>query len=237
MVSRVGKWSPQVKSEQLFSLLRGPALAVVTDMPELDQDDFDKVMLALQERFDPPHQQDQYRDLLTCRIRNPGESVTDLAADIRRMVKLGYPKADLAAREDRAVDVFRDALNDEAHEWAVRQSNPQTLQEALAAALKYESHKQKRLRKRGVVSQVMAVNVSEVPVTVAKSPDLSSILERIEKLETNSDRQKLFKNPCWNCDEVGHNAKTCPRPKNAAKINQKFKEYNDRSKNLKKLSH
>ena len=76
---------------------------------------------------------------LKLRRRIPGESLTSLHRDIRRLMALAYPKLERRARESIASDCFLDALDDPDMALKVRERAPADLDEALATAMRLEA--------------------------------------------------------------------------------------------------
>jgi hypothetical protein len=84
-----------------------------------------------------------YRAQMNARIRTN----TDLAQDVKRLVRLAYPTAPSEVRGSLEYRCFRDALNDHEMEWTVCQSSSECIEEALNLALKYEAFQMSRHRK------------------------------------------------------------------------------------------
>ena len=82
------------------------------------------------------HQAEVHRMKLKNRVRRREESLTELAEDVERLIRLAYPGADAPMM---GVDHFIDALQEEDMRLKVRQSQPKTLREAVKSALELES--------------------------------------------------------------------------------------------------
>ena len=74
------------------------------------------------------------------RTRKREESLAELMEDIERLARLAYPDAAPAMLELLAKDQFIDSLTDEDTKLKIRQSRPDSLQQALEAALELESY-------------------------------------------------------------------------------------------------
>ena len=94
-------------------------------------------MTALENRFGTAHQGELHRMKLRNRIRKREESLGELMEDIEL---LAYPDAAPAMLELLAKDQFIDSLTDEDTKLRIRQNRPETLQQALEAALELESY-------------------------------------------------------------------------------------------------
>ena len=76
---------------------------------------------------------------LKTRLRCEKETLSELAQDVNRLVRLAYPSATVDVREQLSKDYFIDALNDHELEWAVLRGKPESVDNALKLALEYES--------------------------------------------------------------------------------------------------
>ena len=65
------------------------------------------------------------------RTRKREESLAELMKDVERLARLAYPDAAPAMLELLAKDHFIDSLTDEDTKWKIRQSRPDSLQQAL----------------------------------------------------------------------------------------------------------
>ena len=92
-----------------------------------------------------------FRPLIDTRTRKKGESLPELAQDIKRLVRLPYSQAPQETQDSIAYRCSREAINDFDVAWAITQSNIDTTDDALNLALKYEafhsSHRRPFLRK------------------------------------------------------------------------------------------
>ncbi len=64
---------------------------------------------AIEQRFDPEHQEEMFRAELKNIVRKSKESILELAQGIRRMAKRAYPNAAHALLETLTKDHFLDA--------------------------------------------------------------------------------------------------------------------------------
>ena len=97
-----------------------------------------KLIRVLTKRFGGTEQADKYRLEVKYRRRKPGESLRTLHAEIRKLVKLAFPKLEHKARELMACDYFIDSLNDPNQTLKVRERSPKDLDLALKIALQLE---------------------------------------------------------------------------------------------------
>ena len=97
-------------------------------------------MTALENRFGTAHQAELHRMKVRNRTRKREESLAELMEDIERLARLAYPDAAPGMLELLSKDQFIDSLTDEDMKLKIRQNRPETLQQALEAALELESY-------------------------------------------------------------------------------------------------
>ena len=96
----------------LKAALTGDAGQVLWDTDPVAIDSLSKLTTLLRSRFSGSRQADKCKMDLKLRRRKPGESLTSLHRDIRRLMALAYPKLERRARESIASDCFLDELDD-----------------------------------------------------------------------------------------------------------------------------
>jgi len=85
--------------------------------------------------------EEKFQTELRCRRRNKGESLRELARDIRRLMTLSYPGEQSSLSEHIARDAFLSALADPGFELKIREREPMDLDDALRIAQRYEVFK------------------------------------------------------------------------------------------------
>lgn len=185
-VAMLNKWTNLTKTMKLIACLQDVALATLGDIDTENLPSYDDLINTLTKRFAPKNQTELYKTQIDSRIRKKGESLTDLAQDIKRLVRLAYPQAHQDIRESLACRSFRDALNDSDLEWALIQGNTDTIDESLNLALKYE-----------------AFHLSTKKPTLRQvSEDDSSGPRRTYESKTYTRNQN--KGVCFYCGKPGH---------------------------------
>jgi hypothetical protein len=127
----------------------------LNDLLHEDRYDYEKLDEALRECYGTDDQAELFKAKLRSRVKTKEESLQELAHDIRRLVRLAYPKAAARMHEDLTKDQFIEALGDGEVRWSVFQARPKNITEALKVAMELEAFKESeksRLRKsiRGV---------------------------------------------------------------------------------------
>ncbi|VDI23685.1 Hypothetical predicted protein [Mytilus galloprovincialis] len=169
--------------------MQGAALATVGHIDTNNPPSYNDLMQTLNKRFSPPNQSEMYMTQIDARIRRRGESLPELAQDIKRLVRLANPTAPLDVQDNLAYRAFRNALNDQELEWAIVQTSTDTIDEALHLALKYEAYHLSRKRP-SLRYQTNEPNTKSSKTSYTKEQDDQS-------------------NLCYYCHKPGHIAKKC----------------------------
>lgn len=227
LLSELNHWTEQQKATYLAISLRGPALTVLTNLPEEQRGDFTALTTALKNRFGNNHQAELNRAHLRGRMKKRDESLPELAEDVERLTRLAYPDAAETMIVVLAKDQFIDALPDEDMRLRIRQSRPPTLQQALETALELESYSMASKRARPVREVHLE---KEGHSKEAKSDVGSEIMAQLEKYVkslqqgTRKGKNRRFarkrrrstndgatgKDGCWGCGQPGHFQRDCP---------------------------
>jgi hypothetical protein len=112
MVAELNGWDKPTKALYLAGCLSKGARSVLNDLKHEDRYEFDKLDEALRDRYGTDDQAELFKAKLRSRIKNKDESLQELAHDIKRLVRLAYPKAALQTHEDLTKDQFIEALGD-----------------------------------------------------------------------------------------------------------------------------
>lgn len=166
-VSKLNQWTDEIKALKLISCMQDSALSTIGEIDTNNIPHFEELIHILIKRFAPENQTELYRSQIDARIRKKGETLPELAQDIKRLVRLAYPNAPVEVRDSLAYRSFRDALNDQDLEWAICQGNRDTIDEALHLGLKYEAfhngRKKPFLRYQKVDSDTETTKLPQVP--------------------------------------------------------------------------
>jgi hypothetical protein len=150
MMAELNGWDKTAKALYLAGCLSKGARSVLNDLRHEDRYDYDKLDEALRERYGTEDQAELLKAKLRSRVKSKEESLQELAHDIRRLVRLAYPKAAMRTHDDMTKDQFIEALGDGEIRWSVFQSRPKNITEALKVAMELEAFKESeksRLRK------------------------------------------------------------------------------------------
>lgn len=147
LAAQANGWDRNTRAIRLACSLRGSAQALLSDLTPDIRQNYDRLVTTLTERFEPQNQCELYKAQLKHRIRTPDEGLPELAQDIKGLTRMAYPSALVDLRDTLSKDSFIEALNDAEMELFICQKEPQTIDDAVRLALKYEAFTQGR-RKR-----------------------------------------------------------------------------------------
>ncbi|KAJ8019353.1 hypothetical protein HOLleu_42118 [Holothuria leucospilota] len=139
MVAELHRWSGGVKAMCLAASLRGDARAILADLEAEKRRNYTDLVDALSSRFGPTRQTELRRIQLRNRGRKKGETIPELAQDVKRLTRFAYPGASSHLQDQLARDHFVDCLEEPELRLGVHQTRPKTLEEAVQAALEIEA--------------------------------------------------------------------------------------------------
>ena len=227
------QWDEREQRFRLLACLRGDAADFV--FQQLDADvvnDLDKLIVALEGRFAARKTPSAFVSQLESRRLGPKETISDYAADIRRLTTFGYPTADAATMEMIATRHFLRGLGDNSMSMTIGMQEPKTLQEAREIAERYHHLREEAVRntsRSGIrsVSSSESTSVMEEKLVSFMSNLETRIAQLSEDIRTqfrhgNNDSRQYQGQPrdrprarsaplrCHECQELGHIAKNSP---------------------------
>ena len=126
------KWKQDDKVAHLRRSLTGPAAKLLWDASDANYEDL------VDKRFGDKGMAERFQRELRCRLRGKGESLRELAQDIRRLMTLAYP-GEMSILADHIVrDAFLSALDDLEFELKIREREPVDLDTAVKIAHRYK---------------------------------------------------------------------------------------------------
>ena len=143
-IAALNKWSPELQCQILPAYLKG--LAEQTFYSLTDEQTATWSAVELTDRFHPKESRQVHISTLRAKLRRPDEDLHQLRCEISRLVELAYPEDPPEILNRTARDFFVGSLTPIALREKVLDLGPNTLDEALAAAQRYESN-QKVLNK------------------------------------------------------------------------------------------
>ncbi len=230
LLSQMNHWNRKERAMQLAVSLRGSAVTVLTNLPASRRDDYDALTSALRSRFGSEHQAELNRAKLRARMRQREETLPELAEDVERIARLAYPDAAEPMIETLAKDQFIDALQDEDMRLKLRQGRPGTLRETLELALELESYLLASRRTKPAAVREARLEKSNSaegkredsnPLSVELLQQLVDALQACKgsfsqksQGQPSTTRKPGEPQTCWQCGEVGHFRRQCPKKRN-----------------------
>ncbi|PIK44333.1 hypothetical protein BSL78_18806 [Apostichopus japonicus] len=178
--------------------------------------------------------------MLKNRQRQPAESLTELAQDIKRLALKAYPDAPYEMVETLAKEYFVDSLGDTETRWRVYQSRPVNLSDAVTVAVELEAFHLAEVKKgnlkRPTARAVIQTEKQEDKVerqmqllgeNLAKTMEhyMSKIHEELasgnyrkQTFASGQDRNMPWRDrdrppiKCWGCGKFGHIKRNCREP-------------------------
>ena len=213
LCSQINGWSKEQKTRFLAVRLRGSALQVYTDLSDKKKNDFSELVNALKERFSPKGQVELHRAQLRARSRKRGESLPELASEIRRLVVKAYPNVSSEVREEIGRDQFIESLDLPEVRMQVRRAKPKSLGEALSLALEEEAFLHLECNKELPKKLVASATQQTDSGLERKVHQLEQSVAELKSLISSNSRQSRWsKGPlvCWKCQQPGHRRSECP---------------------------
>ena len=226
IISRRNRWDEFEKADFLKCSLIGEASRILRDLPETAT--YDDVVFKLRQRYGSLEQIESFRIELKQRKRKPGESLSSLLKDIRRLFMQAYPGPPNYMSEITARDAFVDALNDRSLMIKVMEREPNTLDQAFKIAERLELY-QRIPGDREPEGKVK--NSSKVRGTVVDDATLQAVIETqklmqkqlavlsdaIQTRKPSPPGEGAVKAPasklkglCHHCRKPGHYRPDCP---------------------------
>ena len=237
-VAELNNWNHQERIQFLSVSLRGDACMVMQSLTVEERRNYEVLVASLNKRFNPGNQVNLFRTQLRTRTRKDRETLSQLAQSIRNLASQAYPRADRELFESLCCDHFLDATGDSELRNMLCLVQPQRFDDLVSMAVQLEANRQSERNKqpRRYVREVGLSNLESQPKVQKgdKSVTCSSIektngqskmedlLEKLLKLmeEFNSKRQPsslkkeydVSKMKCFNCGDLGHIKRKCPKP-------------------------
>ncbi|KAJ8936421.1 hypothetical protein NQ318_014859 [Aromia moschata] len=152
--AKANGWTPQEMATSLVISLRGQALEILQSIPEEQQNDYDRIVGALEIRYGHKYLRQVYQSQIKSRQQRTNESLQEYEADIERLVHLAYPQAPKEFFEQIGIQTFIDGLLDTEMQQALRLGRHTTICDALIAALEFKAAKEASRSYKSLVRQV-----------------------------------------------------------------------------------
>ncbi|KAJ8933601.1 hypothetical protein NQ318_023119 [Aromia moschata] len=151
--AKANGWTPQEMATSLVISLRGQALEILQSIPEEQQNDYDRIVGALEIRYGHKYLRQVYQSQIKSRQQRTNESLQEYEADIERLIHLAYPQAPKEFLEQIGIQTFIDGLLDTEMQQALRLGRHATISDALIAALEFKAAKEASRNYKPLVRQ------------------------------------------------------------------------------------
>ena len=222
-VSVVNEWSQAHRHNFLMVLLDKEALSYAEGLPEEKKEDFNELVLAMEERFGDKMLTEVFKSELKSRTRKDQEALPSLGQAIRDLVWKAYPRLDWDAKEDLAVDYFIQAIPNREIRLHLHQRQPRNTMEAVKVAVDLEAWMIAEDKEQG--RRVRSVRPMTIPTREEREEQatvMQEIRDMIKALGERKDqpvRRSSGPWKCFVCDSPDHLARQCPQKKKKASEN------------------
>ena len=207
-VAEINGWNQTEKGLYLAVSLRGQAQGVFGNISTKSKD-YDKLVLALEQRFAPPNQTELYRVQLRERRQTASETLSALGQEIRRLTNLAYPTAPCDVRETLAKEHFIDGLHSSDMRLRVKQARPKDLNDAVRHAVELEAYNRVERRKTEGQGYLCSTNTTDIRAEGASgnieklTSTLKLIQEDLKTLKTQTAGSRSYMMPSQPRDSRG----------------------------------
>ena len=228
IVAKRNDWDDNEKVDFLKCTLIGEASHMLRDLS--DSATYDDVVYKLRQRYGSIEQIERFRMELKQRRRKPGESLSILLKDVRRLFSQAYTGPHNYLSELMAVDAFVEALNDRELKIKVLEREPSSLDQAYKIAERMElyqnipdekvaeSRPKQTVKVRATAAEDESMLKSVVETQRLMQKQLALLTESVNKDRTparrsgdsNKQSSVKLKGPCHHCGKPGHYRAECP---------------------------
>jgi hypothetical protein len=179
--SHYNGWTERDQMAHLQASLTHGTAQCLWDVGESHRDSLHHLLALLISRFGSAGQAEKYRAELRARRRRSGETLQSLFQDIRRLMVLAFPGPTNATTEIVGRDAFLDGLNDGSLALRIREREPNTMEEALRVAVRFEAYEKvdETDASHGVKSRFRQVRGSYTEPDVAANPACTSSIDNM----------------------------------------------------------
>ncbi|KAJ8943097.1 hypothetical protein NQ318_009171 [Aromia moschata] len=200
--AKANGWTPQEMATSLVISLRGQALEILQSIPEEQQNDYDRIVGALEIRYGHKYLRQVYQSQIKSRQQRSNESLQEYEADVERLVHLAYPQTPKEFFEQIGIQTFIDGLVDIEMQQALRLGRHNTISDALVAALEFKAAKEASRSYKFRVRQVKFDECQSLKETVDK------LMRELNEIKQSNSPQKETRR-CYNCGRIGHLQRFC----------------------------
>ncbi|KAJ8937331.1 hypothetical protein NQ318_011835 [Aromia moschata] len=181
--AKANEWTSQEMATSLVISLRGQALEILQSISEEQQNDYDRIVGALEIRYGHKYLRQVYQSQIKSRQQSSNESLQEYEADIERLT-------------------FIDGLVDTEMQQALRLGRHTTISDALIAALEFKAAKEASRSYKPLVRQVKFDECQSLKKTLEK------MMRELNEIKQSKSLRKKTRR-CYNCGRIGHLQRFC----------------------------
>lgn len=185
MYCELNGWSPREKAHFLGVQMRGKARRIYFDLSQEVWMDYDRLKIILGQKFRPGGTQALSMVEFRTRVRRAGESYLDLAVELRRLIRIVFPKMDETAREELCMSEFVWKIERKDLRLKLRHQRFDSLDGIVAFVMEWEAielaDSQGRKVIQGSVTTVQGERQGEL---VAEKGEKAALMSEIARLKT-----------------------------------------------------
>ena len=193
-VTDVNGWDDEQKLKWLKVRLTGRAQKAFQRLPEASRATFDLAEAALKGRFEPESRKTRYQAEFQSRRKKTNEGLADFADDLQFLAEKAFPSLQHEARERLAINTYLQQLVQPQVAFSVKQKNPETLDDAVAATLEMESYMESPHNRAGTVSTLQSETETATVAIIGPVEKLTRMVKRlteqVEALQEEASRAR-----------------------------------------------
>ena len=179
IVASRNKWCEEEKVDYFKCSLTGDASHILKDVP--DNISYQELINKLKQRYGSLDQIESFRVQLKARRRKPGESLSSLMQDIRRLFALAFPNPSGYMGDITAKDAFIDALEDRELMIRVLEREPKNLDEAFKITERMELYSKRTDNSEKTNYEQKTKGMNKVRVATANEDSTIQIIMDTQK--------------------------------------------------------
>lgn len=189
------QWDDKQAKVFLAASLQGAAVKVLSNGPTGDKEmTYTDIKDRLERRFGPGQLSENHLMELRCRRQGPRETLRELGQAIRELATLAYPEIAEEGKDRLARGHFSDAIEDQEVREGIFRARPNTLDEAIRAAMATESFLKIEAQRTGHKQRYARVLGGE---TETPQQGIEKLFDDIHRKTTQAIQQAQAETRAW----------------------------------------
>jgi hypothetical protein len=235
IVAEINGWNNHEKALYLASSLSGVARSLLSELENEQRTNYDTLVRALFNRFGSINRAEIFRSKLKSRYQEKGETLPELAQNIRKLTRLAYPSASTEVVEILAIEQFTEAINDSDIRLRLREQGLKTMSEVETLAVKLEAHRIADRQRNRMVGSVQENGIKEFE-DCKQNCGSDELKQSFEKLTSTIDElvQQVKLNQQSNKSQNSHGQRYQINGRNYAnQSRERYGSFNHQQNNIK----